>query len=773
MTSLNEIRPKDEDILELTPDMEEELNEKEVSSQKLRVYDSDLEESDSIPGRHNGHNSKWSVILNLAFQSIGVVYGDIGTSPLYVYASTFTDGIKSNDDILGVLSLIYYTLTFLPLIKYVFIVLRANDNGEGGTFALYSLVCRYAKVSLIPNQQAEDRNVSNYKLELPNRRVQRASWLKSRLEKSNFAKASLLFASILGTAMVIGDGVLTPCISVLSAVGGLKEATSAITEDRIVWISVAILVVLFIIQRYGTDKVGYSFSPIICIWFAFIGGIGIYNFFKFDPTVVKAVNPKYIIDYFRRNKKGAWISLGGIVLCTTGSEALFADLGHFSVRSIQISMCFLTYPAIILAYTGQASFLRKHNDLVADVFFRSIPKTLYWPMFVVAVLAAIIASQAMISGTFSIIQQSLSLGCFPRVKVVHTSAKYEGQVYVPEVNYLLMLACIAVTLGFRTTAQIGNAYGIAVVFVMTLTSTFLVLIMIMIWKSHMLLVIPYIIIIGGIELLYLSSTLYKFTQGGYLPLAFAAFLMSVMYIWNYVFRRKYYYELEHKISPHKLKQITADTSFCRIPGLAMFYSELVQGIPPIFQHYVQNVPALHSVLVFVTIKSLPISKVPVEERFLFRRLDRKELIVFRCVVRYGYTDVRNNQHEPFEKILIERLKEYVNEEHWLTQRLLNNSENDGKIEDENENENVKQVEDKVVGQEAVEREIEAVNKASHARVVHLIGETEVVAGAGSSLGKRIVIDYAYNFMKRNLRQSTNLFDIPHKSMLKVGMIYEL
>jgi KUP system potassium uptake protein len=315
--------------------------------------------------------------------------------------------------------------------------------------------------------------------------------------------------------------------------------------------------------------------------------------------------------------------------------------------------------------------------------------------------------------------------------------------------------------------------GIAVVFVMTLTSTFLVLIMIMIWKSHMLLVIPYIIIIGGIELLYLSSTLYKFTQGGYLPLAFAAFLMSVMYIWNYVFRRKYYYELEHKISPHKLKQITADTSFCRIPGLAMFYSELVHGIPPIFQHYVQNVPALHSVLVFVTIKSLPISKVPVEERFLFRRLDRKELIVFRCVVRYGYTDVRNDQHEPFEKILIERLKEYVNEEHWLTQRLLNNSENDGKIEDENENENVKQVQDEVVGQEAIEREIEAVNKASHARVVHLIGETEVVAGTGSSLGKRIVIDYAYNFMKRNLRQSTNLFDIPHKCMLKVCMIYEL
>jgi KUP system potassium uptake protein len=312
---------------------------------------------------------------------------------------------------------------------------------------------------------------------------------------------------------------------------------------------------------------------------------------------------------------------------------------------------------------------------------------------------------------------------------------------------------------------------------MTLTSTFLVLIMIMIWKSHILLVISYIVIIGGTELLYLSSTLYKFEQGGYLPLAFATILMTIMYIWNYVFRRKYYYELEHKISPHKLREITADRSFCRLPGLAMFYSELVHGIPPIFKHYVENVPALHSVLVFVSIKSLPISKVPVEERFLFRQLEPKELNVFRCVVRYGYTDVRNEQ-EPFEKILMERLKEYINDEFWLTQRLLDNGdENDGKIEDENENENdqnvIKEVEDEVKGEEEVDKAIEVVDKACKAGVVHLIGETEVVAGSSASIGKRIVINYAFNFLKRNLRQTTNVFDIPHKSMLKVGMIYEL
>ncbi|CAK7348266.1 unnamed protein product [Dovyalis caffra] len=755
------------------------LDGKKLSWQKLRRNDSLEMESGKFSGRrvHGSKGVSWTVILQLAFQSIGIVYGDIGTSPLYVYASTFTKGIKHNDDILGVLSLIFYTLTLIPLIKYVLIVLQANDNGDGGTFALYSLICRYAKVGLLPSQQVEDCDVSNFQLELPSKRLRRASRLKSKLENSKFAKLFLLFSTMLGTSMVIGDGVLTPCISVLSAVGGIKEATSVMTQDRVVWISVAILVCLFMVQRFGTDKVGYSFAPIICVWFSFIGGIGVYNFFKYDPAVVKALNPFYIVDYFRRNKKDAWISLGGVVLAITGTEALFADVGHFTVRSIQISMCTVTYPALILAYAGQAAFLRKHNDLVSDTFFKSVPDSLYWPMFVVAVLASIIASQAMISGTFSIIQQSLALGCFPRVKIVHTSAKYEGQVYIPEVNYLLMVACVCVTLGFRTTAKIGNAYGIAVVFVMTLTSSFLVLIMLMIWKTNILYVIVFVLTIGSAELLYLSSVLYKFDQGGYLPLAFAGVLMTIMYIWNSVYRRKYYYELDHKISPDKLKEVAAETNFSRLPGLAIFYSELVQGIPPIFKHYVENVPALHSVLVFASIKSLPISKVPAEERFLFRRVEPKELNVFRCVARYGYTDARN-EHEPFEIMLVEKLKDFIRNDYWLSSVLIANGEetetegelNDGQVD---EDMNMKQAAKKEKQQEVVETEIEIIDKACRAGVVHLIGENEVIASKGASLGNRILIDYAFNFLKKNLRQSEKMFDIPHKRMLKVGMTYEL
>ena len=303
------------------------------------------------------------------------------------------------------------------------------------------------------------------------------------------------------------------------------------------------------------------------------------------------------------------------------------------------------------------------------------------------------------------------------------------------------------------------------VFVMTLTSCFIVLVMIMIWKTHILLIIPYILIIGSVELVYLSSVLYKFDQGGYLPLAFATVLMTVMYTWNSVFRSKYDYELKHKISPETLKEVVANTSLCRIPGLALFYSELVQGIPPIFKHYVANVPALHSVLVFISIKSLPISKVPVKERFLFRQVEPNELNVFRCVVRYGYTDVQNEQ-EPFEKVLIENLKFFIRENLWLSKNVQNNNvENDGDTLDERHVE-----EDQ---SEEFERQIETVDKAWHAGIVHFIGETDVVAAKEASVVKRILIDYAYTFLKRNLRESEKVLDIPHKRMLKVGMTYEL
>ncbi|GKC72512.1 potassium transporter 5-like protein [Tanacetum coccineum] len=498
-------------------------------------------------------------------------------------------------------------------------------------------------------------------------------------------------------------------------------------------------------QRFGTDKVGYSFAPIICVWFSLIAGIGVYNFISFDPSVAKAINPKYIVDYFKRNGKDAWISLGGVVLAITGTEAMFADLGHFTVKSIQISMGCVVYPALIAAYSGQASWLRKHNNLVADTFYKSAPDALYWPVFVVAVMAAIIASQAMISGTFSIIKQSLSLGCFPRVQVVHTSAKYPGQVFIPEVNYLLMIGCVLVTISFRTTEKIGHAYGIAVIFAETLTSGFMVLIMLVIWKTNLFLVALFVLVISSTEYIYLSSVLYKFGQGGYLPFSLAVVLMFIMCTWNYVYRAKYNYELDHKVSREAVKDIVMNENISHMGGLAIFYSELAHGIPPIFKHYIDNVPALNSVMVFVSVKSLPISRVAPEERFLFRRVKPNELYVFRCVVRYGYTDARNEK-ESLEKILVERLKDFIHYDCGVGE------EQQGRIADE---------------------DVAKLDKAWRTGVVHLVGEHEIISRAGSSIGKRFLIDYAYNFMKRNLRQGYSVFKIPQKRMLKVGMTYEL
>ncbi|KAL6226548.1 hypothetical protein ACLB2K_000510 [Fragaria x ananassa] len=544
------------------------------------------------------------------------------------------------------------------MLKYVFIVLWANDNGDGGTFALYSLICRYAKVSLIPNNQPEDRQLSNYKLDSPCNELKRAQTIKKKLENSKMAQYILFIVTIMGTSMVIGDGVLTPSISVLSAVSGIDS----LGKTAVVGVSVLILVLLFSVQRFGTDKVGFAFAPIIMVWFLFISGIGLYNLFVHDIGVLRAFNPMYIVQYFQRNGKKGWVSLGGIFLCITGTEAMFADLGHFNVKAIQVSFSCVTFPALITAYCGQAAYLRKFPDHVEKTFYNSIPAPLHWPTFVVAVAAAIIASQAMISGAFAIISQSLTLGCFPRVKVVHTSAKYQGQVYIPEVNFMLMIASVVVTAAFQTTEKIGNAYGIAVVSVMVITTGLLTLIMLVIWKTSIWLIALFLVGFLSIEAIYLSSVLYKFVQGGFLPLVFASLLMAIMAIWHYVHKKRYMFELNNRVSSEYMTQLASNPSINRIPGIGLLYSELVQGIPPIFCHFISNIPSIHSVVVIVSIKRIPLSKVAVEERFLFRQLEPREYRIFRCVARFGYND-RMEEPQEFEEKLIENLKEFIRIEH--------------------------------------------------------------------------------------------------------------
>ncbi|KAE8726292.1 Potassium transporter 5 [Hibiscus syriacus] len=717
----------DEDV-ELTPEEEKkEPKQRKSLWGKLRHVDSFNVEAGRILSALQGHNTKkgWMTTVSLAFQTIGVVYGDIGTSPLYTFAGIFPEGIDQQEHLLGALSLILYSIILMPFCKYTFVVLNANDNGEGGTFALYSLLCRHIKVSLLPNQQPEDRELSNYKLETPSSRMKLAHYVRGKLENSRAAKVALFLFTILGVSMVMGDGILTPSMSVLSAVGGIES----LGQDAVVWISVAILFILFYAQRFGTDKVGFSFAPILTVWFLLLAVIGFYNLNTYGWGVLRAFNPYYIVAYFRGRGQQAWISLGGVVLSTTGTEAMFADLGHFSVRAIQLSFSFVVLPALIVAYCGQAAYLSQYPFDVLDTFYKSVPVPIYWPTFVVAVLAAIIASQAMISGVFSIITQSLSVGCFPRVKVVHTSEKYEGQVYIPDVNYIIMTLCILVTIVFRSTDKIGHAYGIAVVAVMFISTCMVSLIMLVVWKTNILFIVLFFGLFAFIELTYLSSVLSKFVQGGYLPLAFAMVMMSIMAIWHYAYKKR---------------------------GGA-FVLRAGSWHTSIFPHFISSIPSVHSVLVFVSIKKLPICKIAPDERFLFRYVEPRENRMYRCIVRYGYMDVMGSNKE-FEQQLLENLKDFIRNEYFMT--------HGGTAEDTTTSEGSSQI-------PGVEEEIRFIERAVDEGIIYLLGETKVMAEQNVSIFKQVVVDYIYTFLRNNFRQGETEMMVPHTRLLRVGMTFEI
>ncbi|PAN06235.1 hypothetical protein PAHAL_1G248300 [Panicum hallii] len=723
-----------------------------AAAERLKRNDSLYGDAEKVSNdKYHGSGGSWARTLMLAFQSIGVVYGDIGTSPLYVYSSTFPDGIRHPDDLLGVLSLILYTLILIPMLKYVFVVLHANDDGDGGTFALYSLISRYAKIRMIPDQQTEDTTLSNYSVDT---RLRRAQWLKEKLESSNAAKIGLFTITILGTSMVMGDGTLTPAISVLSAVSGIREKAPNLTQLQVVWISVAILFVLFSVQRFGTDKVGYSFAPIISVWFLLIAGTGMYNLAVHDATILRAFNPMYIVQYFSRNGKEAWVSLGGVILCITGAEAMFADLGHFNIRAIQISFTCILFPSVALCYMGQAAYLRRFPENVADTFFKSIPEPMFWPVFVVAIMAAIIASQAMLSGAFAILSKALSLGCFPRVEVVHTSSKYEGQVYLPEVNFLIGAASVAVTMGFQTTANIGNAYGICVVTVFSITTHLMAVVMLLVWRTPAALVAAFYVVFGLAEFVYLSSILSKFADGGYLPFCFSLVLMGLMAAWHYVHVLRYWHEVDRAVPAAELGAVLARRDVRRVRGVGLLYSELVQGIPPVFQILVDKIPSVHAVFVFVSIKHLPVPRVAAPERLILRRVGPVNHRVFRCVARYGYTDTMEG-HREFAAFLLDRLKVFVREEATFGDGVGSHS---GRAQ---------------TAAAAVEQEQRFIDAEAARGVVYLMGEATVTAAAGSSWAKRVVVNNVYGFLRKNLRESHKALSIPKDQLLRVGVTYEI
>eukprot|EP00268_Persea_americana_P064968 TRINITY_DN8610_c0_g1_i11.p1 TRINITY_DN8610_c0_g1~~TRINITY_DN8610_c0_g1_i11.p1 ORF type:complete len:372 (+),score=48.96 TRINITY_DN8610_c0_g1_i11:1982-3097(+) len=361
----------------------------------------------------------------------------------------------TEEDYLSIYSIIFWTLSLIGVVKYVGIAVNADDQGEGGTFALYSLLCKHSQVGILPSRRVE----SNLGLEHATQYADKHNRLRNFFEQSMIARRALLFIAMLGTCMLIGDGILTPAISVLSAIDGLKGPFHAVTKFTIEGLSAVVLVVLFLMQRFGTSRVSFLFSPIMAAWTFTTPMIGIYSIASHYPSIFKALSPHYIFLFFQRNGKEGWLLLGGTVLCITGSEAMFADLGHFNKRSIQIAFMFTIYPSLVLTYAGQTAYLIRNLNDHGDGFYKFVPTSVYWPMFIIATLAAIVASQSLISATFSVIKQSVVLDYFPRVKVVHTSPYKEGEVYSPDINYILMVLCVAAVLGFGDGQDIGNAFG--------------------------------------------------------------------------------------------------------------------------------------------------------------------------------------------------------------------------------------------------------------------------------------------------------------------------
>uniref|UniRef100_A0A0D9W9A6 Potassium transporter n=2 Tax=Leersia perrieri TaxID=77586 RepID=A0A0D9W9A6_9ORYZ len=734
----------------------------------------------------------------LALQTLAVVFGDIGISPLYTFDVMFNKyPILGEDDVLGALSLVLYTLILMPLVKYVLVVLWANDDGEGGIFALYSLICRNAKVSLIPNQVHSEKRMSSFRLKLPTEELERSIKVKEKLESSFLLKKLLLGLVLFGTSMFISNGVITPAMSVLSAVSGLKVGIPNASQDIVVMISVALLVILYSVQRYATSKMGFAIGPSLLIWFCCLGGIGIYNLSTYGPAAFKAFNPLYIIYYFGRNPFQAWLSLAGCLLCATGSEAIFANLCYFPVRYVQSMFVLLVLPCLILAYLGQAAFLIANQNSSEQIFFSSIPSGVFWPVFLIANLAALIASRTMTTAIFQCLKQSIALGCFPRLKIIHTSRKFMAKIFIPVVNWFLLVSCLGFILLFRNIYDVGNAYAIAELGVMIMATVYVAIIMLLIWETNIVKVLSFVITFLTLELVFFSSALSSVGDGGWALLIFASVLLMVMFIWNYGCKLKYDSEVKKKLSKDLMRKLGPNLGTIRAPGLGLVYSEIVKGVPAIFGHFLTALPAIHSIIVFVCIRNVPVPVVPQSERFLFQRVCSRGYHMFRCIARYGYKDKKQEHHGIFERLLIEGLEKFIQRE---AVELSLQSEDDVDSDEEPPTpartiiaangslysldvpllaEFVPSAEvipeascstpqhDPVVDYtQNLELELAFIRQAKQSGAVYLIDNPIVKARKDSWFFKKLIINYFFAFLRNNCRRAIVSMSIPHSNLMQ-------
>ncbi|PNT75424.1 hypothetical protein BRADI_1g32380v3 [Brachypodium distachyon] len=654
-------------------------------------------------------------------------------------------------------------------------------------------MCRRSRMGLLNSIHAGHGSMTSQ--EEPCKESRSNLIIRGFIEKHYSLRVVLLLFVLMGTSMVIGDGVLTPTMSVLSAVSGLRIKFPELHENYTVLIACVVLVGLFALQHYGTHRVGFLFAPILISWLACIGGIGIYNILKWNPSVVRALSPYYIYNFFRKAGEDGWSSLGGIVLCITGAEAMFADLGHFSKLSLRLGFTVVVYPCLVLAYMGEAAYLSKHREDLQSSFYKALPDRVFWPVLIIATLATAVGSQAIISATFSIISQCRALGCFPRIKVVHTSSHVHGQIYIPEVNWTLMSLCLAVTIGFRDTEMIGNAYGLAVILVMFTTTCLMFLVITTVWNRSVLWAALFAAVFGSVELLYLSACLAKVPHGGWLPLLLSLATLAVMSAWHYGTAKKQEYELQNKVCLDRFLGLSSGIGLVRVPGVCFVYSSGVSGagngVPPMFAHFVTNFPAFHRVLVFVSLQTLTVPKVAAQERFLVGRIGPAHHRMFRCVVRYGYKEGgRWGDHFSFENQLLVKLVEFLRLQQQQRQQL--DAAGDGEEEDssgEMEMSVMSMSSGEIDGKKkkkqvrfdldldldlwrASEEEKELMEERE-AGVSYMIGHTCVFAHESSSAVKKFAVNVVYGFLRRNSRRPAVVLGIPHTSLIEVGMAYRV
>jgi KUP system potassium uptake protein len=552
-----------------------------------------MSETEAVPADHKQGRA------GLAIAAIGVVFGDIGTSPLYTMKEVFhgAHGIPLvHDNVLGALSLVLWALLIVVSLKYVVFIMRADNNGEGGIMALLALTLKNSP------------------------RDTRTRWL-------------LMTMGLFGAALFYGDGVITPAISVLSAVEGLQLAAPGL-EPFVIPVTLIVLVALFLFQRKGTASVGALFGPVMLVWFVMLAFLGIANIIQ-EPAVLKAVNPFYAVQFFLEHKWHAFLALGAVVLAVTGGEALYADMGHFGRMPIRAAWFFFVLPALLLNYFGQGALLIQHPAAVENPFYLLAPAWALYPMVVLSTVATVIASQAVISGAFSVTRQAMQLGYCPRLEIQHTSEREIGQVYLPAINMALLAAIIVLVLGFKTSSNLAAAYGIAVTGTMAIDTVLAVVVAHHLWGWGWLRSGVVAIAFLFVDLGFFSANAAKIPQGGWFPLVVAALVFTMLATWK---RGRQLLLEKMRAGTIALEPFLASIVAhppVRVPGTAVFHTASSEGVPHALLHNLIHNKVLHERVALLTVITEDVPHVPDIDYVEVQPLGNN---FFRIIMRFGFKD---------------------------------------------------------------------------------------------------------------------------------------